>query len=57
MNFDLISTAELSKCGAAIVSMTLVWIFVYTLAQRIVIATAIALWFCLASSSSDPAAY
>jgi hypothetical protein len=44
MNFDLISTAELSA-GAAIVSMTLVWIFARTLTQRIVIATTIALWF------------
>ena len=44
MNFDLISTAELSA-GTAIVSMTLVWIFARTLAQRIAIATALALWF------------
>ena len=44
MNFDLISTAELSA-GAAIVSMTLVWIFARTITQRIVIATALALWF------------
>ena len=44
MNFDLISTAELSA-GAAIVSMTLVWIFARTLTQRITIATALALWF------------
>ncbi len=33
MNFDLISTAELSA-GAAIVSMTLVWIFARTLTRR-----------------------
>jgi hypothetical protein len=44
MNFDLISTAELST-GAAIVSMTIVWIFARTLAQRIAIATALAVWF------------
>ena len=44
MNFDQISTAELSA-GAAIVSMTLVWIFARTLTQRITIATALALWF------------
>jgi hypothetical protein len=44
MNFDLVSTAELSA-GTAIVSMTIVWIFARTLTQRIVIATALALWF------------
>ncbi len=44
MNFDLVSTAELSA-GSVIVSITLVWIFARTLTQRIVIATALALWF------------
>jgi hypothetical protein len=44
MNFDLISTAELTA-GTAIVSMTLVWIFARTFTQRIAIATALALWF------------
>jgi hypothetical protein len=44
MNFDLISTAELSA-GSVIVSITLVWIFARTLTQRIAIATGLALWF------------